>query len=138
MKKFFQNFCLIKNLRIFNIQKIFQIFCLIKFSWGKFNMKNREIFIIIVILISVLSLNFVCAASNSSAFISINTNWDSDKIVNGQEFSIEVSASGLLDKDYDVKVYILDENGKMISQTENEEGKWITSIAFIAQLQREN
>jgi hypothetical protein len=96
----------------------------------------RCIFICIFLNCIIISISQVSASSNSSkgdklSGITLTLDWNDDDIVNGQEFNIDVGASGLLEKDYDVKVFISDT--KLLSQTYNGE-KWITSNDYIKNL----
>ncbi len=90
-------------------------------------------FIVIVFIFALININLVSAKDNSSEKdnnkISIELRWNDEDIVNGKEFEINVKAVNLKDKDYDVKVFISD-NDKIISQTYNND-KWITSNNYI-------
>jgi hypothetical protein len=76
--------------------------------------------------------------SNQEASISLNINWDDDEIINGDEFKIEVDAKNLKNKKYNVKVWIKDEDGNIISDRygEDSSGKkvWISGTYLIYNL----
>lgn len=63
--------------------------------------------------------------------LTINIEWDNDKIKNGKSFDINVNANNLNDKEYDIKVYIYetDEN-KPISQI-YDKNEWSSSKNYI-------
>ena len=67
-------------------------------------------------------------STNSSSDISLDLGWDEGDIVNGENFSITVRAYNLLDEKYDIKVWIEDDNGKIISDRygnySNRDIKW--------------
>lgn len=63
--------------------------------------------------------------------ISLNLDWNDNNIENGKEFEVKLTANNLEDKDYDVKVYIYDEDSnKPISQTYSD-NKWQSSNNYI-------
>ncbi|MBR9705194.1 hypothetical protein GOV12_07310 [Candidatus Pacearchaeota archaeon] len=60
--------------------------------------------------------------------------WDENDIINGEEFSVEVECLDLLDKDYDLKVYIYDDNkNSPISQTYLDD-KFLSSIYYVEEI----
>lgn len=63
--------------------------------------------------------------------ISLNLDWSSEDIKNGKDFEIEINAFNLEDKDYDLKVFIYNEDeNKPISQIYNN-GKWMSSNSYV-------
>lgn len=57
--------------------------------------------------------------------IYLELNYDDEDLVNGDEFEVEVKAFNLENDDYDIKIFIADENDKIISENYNEqENKW--------------
>jgi hypothetical protein len=67
--------------------------------------------------------------NNSNSDISLEIDWDDNKIINGEDFKIEIRAFNLGNKKYDIKASIYDKN-QIISQTYNEEDKWISSTEY--------
>ena len=68
--------------------------------------------------------------------ISLEIDWDSGDIVNGKEFEIRVKAYNLEDKDYDLKVFIYDDNeNSPISQTYYD-GQWLNSNNYMNKIFR--
>ncbi len=68
--------------------------------------------------------------------ISLMLDWDSGDIVNGHEFEIKLDVSDFEEKDYDLKVFIYDDNeNSPISQT-YWNGKWISSNNYINKIFR--
>jgi len=66
------------------------------------------------------------------AEISLRLDWNDNEIVNGREFNIEIKSFNLKDKNYDLKVYIYqDDKDKPISQTRDEDFKWISSNRYV-------
>lgn len=64
--------------------------------------------------------------------ITLNLDWSGD-MKNGEDFEVEIKANNLEDKNYDVKVYIYDDNkNKPISQV-YDDGKWISSTSYISE-----
>jgi hypothetical protein len=53
--------------------------------------------------------------------IKLEIDWNDDDIVNGLEFEIELTAENLKGKDYDVKVWIEDDDGNVISDRYDED-----------------
>ncbi|MFA5173699.1 MAG: hypothetical protein WC438_00795 [Candidatus Pacearchaeota archaeon] len=54
--------------------------------------------------------------------IKLKISWDEEDIINGKEFEIELEAENL-DKDYDIKVWIADEENNVLSDRYDEENK---------------
>ena len=64
--------------------------------------------------------------------ITLNLDWSGD-MKNGEEFEVTVRADNLEDKNYDVKVYIYDDDqNKPISQVYNNL-KWVSSTSYISE-----
>lgn len=60
---------------------------------------------------------------NGEIFLEIS--WDKKEIVNGEKFDIEIIVENLEDEKYDVKVWIEDDDGNIISERYDEENeKW--------------
>jgi hypothetical protein len=93
----------------------------------------KKEFILIFFILVVINISWISVVSAADKKISIELNWDDSEIINGQEFDIQVSASNLDDKDYDVKVFIYGEDNKIMSQTYNID-KWATSNNYVKQL----
>jgi hypothetical protein len=85
---------------------------------------KKEFVLIIFLLIAI---NLISATEEK---ISLEIGWNDKNIINGEEFSIEIKVHDLEEKNYDLKVFILDSNDKIISQTYNNE-KWVTSNNYI-------
>jgi len=69
--------------------------------------------------------------TNQKKDLELDMDWEDDEIINGDEFYIEIRALNLEDKEYDVKVYIYDDENTL-SQTYNEnEKKWINSDNYL-------
>lgn len=73
---------------------------------------------------------------NNTAFnpgISLNLDWDNSDIKNGKDFEIRVRAYNLEDKDYDIKIFIYNEDkNKPISQVYND-NKWVSSSTYLTE-----
>src|SRR3989344_1552964 len=67
-------------------------------------------------------------SSNSEIFLILD--WDENDIINGESFEITIKAYNLLDKEYDIKTGIYDEDNKLISQTYDENEKWVSSSEY--------
>jgi len=68
--------------------------------------------------------------SDSNEDISLNIDWSGD-MINGNDFDVNIKADNLLDKSYDVKVYIYDsDKNKPISQVYFD-NNWISSTSYI-------
>jgi len=71
--------------------------------------------------------------NNDNNKISLNLNWDDD-IRNGVDFDVNIEVNNLLDKTYDVKVFIYnDDKNKPISQV-NYNDKWLSSTSYMNEL----
>lgn len=72
------------------------------------------------------------STNDSKDKVSLRLDWNNNEIVNGKEFNIEIEAFDLENKNYDLKVYIyLDDKDKPISQTRDEDFKWISSDRYV-------
>lgn len=122
-----------KKLRIFNFN-VFQNSqsrTLILFSSKMKLTKSSQLLFFIIIL----NLGLVLADTNNSNPISLKLNWDDEDIENGKEFTIEITAFNLEEKDYDLRIYLFDdENKKEISESQNKEKEWISSRNYIKDL----
>ncbi|MDD5740925.1 MAG: hypothetical protein PHH54_02985 [Candidatus Nanoarchaeia archaeon] len=67
--------------------------------------------------------------------ISLSIGWNEDDIINGEEFSIDISAEDLEDEEYDIMVWIEDEDGNVINdrygKDSSEEEVWISGSRYI-------
>jgi len=92
-------------------------------------------------LIIILGFIFILYVQQGISSLSVNKpdegvflrlDWNNNEIVNGKEFNIEIKAFDLEDKNYDLKVYIYqDDKDKPISQTRDEDFKWISSDRYV-------
>jgi hypothetical protein len=88
---------------------------------------KKKVMTILFLAFLLLLLNQIIAVEN----ISVRLDWDESDIINGEEFKIQVNAFNLEEKDYDVKVFIYEEDkDKPISQTLDEEEKWVSSSNY--------
>ncbi len=71
--------------------------------------------------------------NNNSSEISLKLSTDSYEIKYGKEFEISVRAFNLEDKNYDAKVYVFNDEDKIISQVYDED-KWLSSNNYIDEL----
>lgn len=70
--------------------------------------------------------------TSQEAKLYLRLDWNNNDIVNGKEFNIKVNAFNLKDKNYDLKVYIYeDDKSSPISQTRDQDFKWISSNLYI-------
>jgi hypothetical protein len=61
--------------------------------------------------------------------------WDKKDITNGEEFNVEISAFNLEDKMYDLKLYIYDEDEKIMSEIfDEEQDKWKSSQYYLTEI----
>lgn len=86
---------------------------------------------LLLVLLLLSMSTFEAAKANSNIILSLK--WNSDAIVNGREFPVEINAYGLEEKDYDLKIYIYkDDKNKPISQTYSENDlKWAVSSTYL-------
>jgi hypothetical protein len=67
--------------------------------------------------------------------IYLELDWEKEEITNGQEFKIKVFAFNLLDSDYDLKLWIEDEDENIISQIyDDEENKWKSGNYYLNEI----
>ena len=98
------------------------------------NMKKTDlglILILIMINISVVySLQLNETKSTDKVYLRLDFN--ENEIVNENEFNIEVRAFNLENKNYDLKVYVYeDDKNKPISQTKDKNFEWISSSRYV-------
>ncbi len=74
--------------------------------------------------------NFNNTNNSSNLEISLILDWDDEDIVNGKTFEITIKAENLENKNYDIKVGIYDEDNRLISQTYDENEKWVSSSEY--------
>lgn len=75
---------------------------------------------------------------NKTSNVELELNWNDEDIINGKEFEIEVNALNLLNKDYDLKIWIYDDDkNRPISQT-YDGGKWISSNNYLNKIFSQN
>jgi len=76
-----------------------------------------------------------CTTTNTTTNTSIylKLNWTSEDIINSEDFDIEVNAFNLLDKDYDIKIWLeFKENDTIISDRyDKNEEKWKSGTYFV-------
>ena len=95
---------------------------------------NKILYVIILgICILLVQPGISSLSTNDSKDkVLLRLDWNNNEIVNGKEFNIEIEAFDLEDKNYDLKVYIyLDDKDKPISQTRDEDFKWISSDRYV-------
>ncbi len=69
-------------------------------------------------------------SENDSLYLKLD--WDDEDIVSNKEFIVVVKAFNLANEDYDVKIFIEDEDGTIVSETYNEpEGAWQSGNYYI-------
>lgn len=84
--------------------------------------------ILVIITIVIVSL----LAKISAEEIMLNSSWHEDDIINGDDFTIKVSAQNLLDEKYDLRIYIYnDDDSKVYSEFyDKNQDKWLSGVYY--------
>lgn len=83
-------------------------------------------------------INNTNPAGNTIPKINLSISWDEDEIINGEEFDIKIKAYNLEDKNYDIKVYIYDNDKNMPISQNYYEDKWMSSSLYLNEFFNEN
>lgn len=69
----------------------------------------------------------------SDAKLSLDLEWEEDEVINGEEFEVDIKANNLGNGNYDIKVYISQEDdGTIISETyDKKENEWKSSSYYV-------
>lgn len=102
---------------------------------------NKALLIIIILgFMCIFSMDYLVNSlninesnnSNNETKIFLRLDWNNNEIVNGNEFNIKIRVFNLKDKNYDVKLYIYeDDKNDPISQSRDQDFKWISSDRYV-------
>lgn len=63
--------------------------------------------------------------------IELEALYNDEDFINGDEFEIKINAQNLKDKEYDVKIWIVNENNNIISERYDDENEWKSGTFYI-------